>query len=97
MNILITGGAGYIGSEMVGHFLNQGHKVHVVDNLLYGAESLLGYVSNEDFRFTKGDVRLASNVDPLLGWADVVIRRRPARSISYLICGWLKTNHQISC
>ena len=105
MNILITGGAGYIGSEMVGHFLNQGHKVHVVDNLLYGAESLLGYVSNKNFEFTKGDVRLASSVDPLLNWADVVIplaalvgfplcKRKPkeAGEINFLSNLWLAKN-----
>ena len=42
MNILITGGAGYIGSELVG-FLNKGHQVQVLDRLDYEPDSLLRY------------------------------------------------------
>ena len=51
MNILITGGAGYLGSEMVGSFLREGHKVTVVDTLDYGSTSLLRYVGNDNFDF----------------------------------------------
>jgi nucleoside-diphosphate-sugar epimerase len=55
-HILITGGAGYIGSLLTGVLLQQGYQVTVVDDLLFGGESLLAYFSHPDFRFLKGDV-----------------------------------------
>lgn len=53
---LITGGAGYIGSLLTGVLLNQGWSVTVVDDLLFGGASLLGYWHHPRFRFTKGDI-----------------------------------------
>ncbi len=53
---LITGGAGYIGSLLTGVLLNQGWSVTVVDDLLFGGASLLGYWHHPRFRFAKGDV-----------------------------------------
>jgi len=55
-HILITGGAGYIGSFLAGDLLRRGYLVTVVDELLYGGESLLSYSANPEFRFIKGDV-----------------------------------------
>lgn len=55
-HILITGGAGYIGSLLTGILLQRGYRVTVVDDLLFGGESLLAYFANPDFRFVKGDV-----------------------------------------
>ena len=54
--VLITGGAGYIGSLLTGVLLNRGYHVTVVDDLLFGGESLLGYWHHPNFRFIKGDV-----------------------------------------
>ena len=54
--IFITGGAGYIGSLLTGVLLNQGYHITVVDDLLFGGESLLGYWHHPNFRFIKGDV-----------------------------------------
>lgn len=54
--ILITGGAGYIGSLLTGVLLNQGYRVDVVDDLLFGGESLLGYYHHPCFKFIKGDI-----------------------------------------
>jgi len=56
LNVLITGGAGYIGSLLTGVLLSRGHQVTVVDDLLFGGESLLGYWHHPNFRFIKGDV-----------------------------------------
>ena len=56
MHVLVTGGAGYIGSLLTGVLLNRGDHVTVVDNLLFGGESLLGYWHHPGFRFAKGDV-----------------------------------------
>ena len=55
-HVLITGGAGYIGSYLVGELLQQGYFVTVVDKLLYGGESLLTYLPNRKFHFVKADV-----------------------------------------
>jgi len=56
MRVLVTGGAGYIGSLLTGVLLNRGDHVTVVDELLFGGESLLGYWHHPGFRFAKGDV-----------------------------------------
>jgi nucleoside-diphosphate-sugar epimerase len=55
-HILITGGAGYIGSLLTGELLRAGSRVTVLDSLLFGGESLLGYLPHPDFRFVKADV-----------------------------------------
>jgi nucleoside-diphosphate-sugar epimerase len=55
-SVLVTGGAGYIGSLLVGLLLHEGHRVTVVDDLLFGGESLLAYWHHPRFQFAKGDV-----------------------------------------
>lgn len=55
-HILITGGAGYIGSFLTGELLRLGFYVTVVDELLFGGESLLSYFPNPKFHFVKADV-----------------------------------------
>jgi UDP-N-acetylglucosamine 4-epimerase len=56
--ILITGGAGFIGSNLIDHFLKEGHKVVCLDNLATGFEHNIEHnYSNKDFIFVKGDIR----------------------------------------
>jgi len=55
-HVVITGGAGYIGSILTGELLRLGMKVTVIDDLLFGGESILGYLSHPNFHFTKADV-----------------------------------------
>jgi nucleoside-diphosphate-sugar epimerase len=55
-HILVTGGAGYIGSYLTGELLRQGYRVTVVDDLLFGGESLLAYLPNPNFHFIKANV-----------------------------------------
>ncbi len=56
--ILITGGAGFIGSNLVDHFLEQGHEIVCLDNLSTGFEhNISHHFYNSKFRFIKGDIR----------------------------------------
>jgi len=73
MNILITGGAGYIGSELTDYMLKAGHSVVVIDNLMYDPTSLLRYTHDNNFRFIKGDVRNQKLLSEELKKADVII------------------------
>lgn len=72
-NILITGGAGYIGSVMAPMLLEAGHRVTVLDNFMYRQASLAGVCHHPKFDVVDGDARLESTVKPLLKGADVVI------------------------
>lgn len=57
LNILITGGAGFIGSHLTDKLLSLGHKVTVLDNLVNGKESnLKEAATSPNFRFIKGDI-----------------------------------------
>lgn len=55
-HVLITGGAGYIGSLLSAELLRAGYRVTVVDSLLFGGESLLGFLHHPNFHFVKADV-----------------------------------------
>ena len=73
MKILITGGAGYLGSVITGKMLNAGHEVVVLDKLIFNQTSLLVYTSNPNFRFIHGDVRNESLFERLCNEADAII------------------------
>ena len=72
-NILVTGGAGYIGSILVPNLLNEGHNVTVLDNFMYGQTSLNQLCANKQFNVYNGDVRLKHDLFPLLKQADIII------------------------
>jgi nucleoside-diphosphate-sugar epimerase len=55
-HVLITGGAGYLGSLLTGELLRLGMRVTVIDDLLFGGESLLAYLPHPNFHFAKADV-----------------------------------------
>ena len=72
MKVLITGGAGYLGSVLVGLLLDKKYKVTVVDNLIYKQQSLTSYCYNKDFTFIKGDVRYLTSLVNLKDF-DIII------------------------
>lgn len=55
-HVLITGGAGYIGSILTSELLRANYKVTVLDSLLFGGESLLPFLHHPNFHFVKADV-----------------------------------------
>ena len=73
MNILVTGGAGYIGSILVPMLLNAGHRVTVVDAFIYGQSSLLDCCHNERLTIIRGDARNKPLIKKAAGKADAVI------------------------
>jgi nucleoside-diphosphate-sugar epimerase len=73
MKILITGGAGYLGSVIVDKMLKAGYEVVVLDKLLFNQTSLLQYTSNPKFKFIYGDVRNITELEILCKNADVII------------------------
>jgi len=71
MKILVTGGAGYIGSILCEHLLDAGHSVTVLDNLMYGSGSLFHLAHREGFEFVRGDAR--DRHKHLIDYAEVII------------------------
>ncbi|MCZ7646870.1 MAG: NAD-dependent epimerase/dehydratase family protein [Planctomycetota bacterium] len=55
--ILITGGAGYIGTALTPMLLERGHHVTIYDNFMYGAEPLFGFCTHRNLKLVKADVR----------------------------------------
>ncbi len=83
LRILVTGGAGFIGSHLCRRFLSDGHEVVCLDNLITGAiDNIAHFAGNEKFSFVKHDVTnyifIAGKVDAILHFAS------PASPIDYL-------------
>ncbi|MEM7509942.1 MAG: GDP-mannose 4,6-dehydratase [Bacteroidota bacterium] len=71
MNIFITGGAGFIGSNLTAFLLEKGHKVKSLDNLSTGRmEHMAPFMKHPDFEFIKGNVTKKEEVEPLMQWCD---------------------------
>jgi len=73
LSILVTGGAGYLGSILVPELLAAGHKVTVLDNFMYLQNSLAQVCADPDFDVVNGDARQEEILAPLVKEADIVI------------------------
>ena len=71
--VLVTGGAGYLGSVLVGRLLNRKYRVTVLDNLFYNQVSLLQYAGHPHFEFILGDMMNGPLMQGLLKTHDIII------------------------
>ncbi len=84
MRILVTGGAGYVGSVLVPYLLADGHKVRVLDNLTYGISGLFNCFNHKNFEFVDGDVSDAYEYEKAVNNIDAVIHL--AAIVGYPAC-----------
>ena len=72
-NVLVTGGAGYVGSVLVPKLLAQGHNVKVLDLFMYGEDTLDAVRDNPNLQLIKGDIRDRALLDKSIPGSDAVI------------------------
>ena len=73
MKVLITGGAGYIGTSLTPLLLNKGYHVKAIDNLSFGGEALIPFFSYPNYSFQKSDIRDVSSMKQALDGIDCII------------------------
>ena len=84
MRVLVTGGAGYLGTVLVPRLLDAAHDVTVLDSLRHGGAALLPFFENPSFHFLRGDVRDRACVAEAVRWADAIVHL--AAIVGYPAC-----------
>jgi nucleoside-diphosphate-sugar epimerase len=84
IKVLITGGAGYVGSVLTELLLKKNYQVTIFDNLMYGGDHLVTFVSNKNFQFIKGDVRSFSELASVIKNKDIIVHL--AAIVGYPAC-----------
>lgn len=84
MRILITGGAGFIGSHLADSYLSKGDEVILLDNLSTGSKNNLGN-SRENCKLVNGDIRNSELVDDLVEKSDLVLHMAAALGVSTIL------------
>lgn len=83
--VLVTGGAGYVGTTLVPMLLEKGYEVTVIDNLLFqNGDRMIPFINSKKFKFVKGDVRDNALMRSLIDGKDVVIHL--AAYVGFPIC-----------
>lgn len=89
--VLVTGGAGYIGTTLIPELLEAGHSVTVYDSLMYNGDVLIPFFKNPNFKFVKGDILNKKDLASAVQGQDVVIHL--AALVGYAAC---EKNHQMT-
>ena len=71
--ILVTGGAGYLGSTMVPTLLKEGYQVTVLDSLIFNQSVLLDICNNKNFEFIQGDICNYKLINSIISNFDIII------------------------
>jgi UDP-N-acetylglucosamine 4-epimerase len=91
--ILITGGAGFIGSNLSEYFLSKGHKVVCLDNFATGhRHNLKDFINNPNFRLIEGDIRNAADCSNAVKAVDYVLHQAALGSVPRSINDPVTTN-----
>jgi UDP-glucose 4-epimerase len=85
MRVLVTGGAGFIGSHLTERLLEDGHEVAVIDNLSTGSlKNIENYREDSRFKFVKGDIRNAELMEPLVEHSDMIFHLAAAVGVKLI-------------
>ena len=84
MKILITGGAGYIGTTLVPLLIERGYKVTIVDNLMFGGDPIIPFFRYSNINFIKGDIRDKELMKKTVKDKDIIIHL--AAIVGYPAC-----------
>ncbi|MEO1384042.1 MAG: GDP-mannose 4,6-dehydratase, partial [Bacteroidota bacterium] len=92
MKILVTGGAGFIGSNLTDSLLLQGHEVRIIDNLSTGLlDNIQHMMENANLRFSKGDVTDRELMEESIEWADHIYHLAAPVGVKYIMENPVKT------
>ena len=84
MRVLVTGGAGYVGSVLCPMLLDEGHEVTILDNLMWGIKPILHFVNHPRLRLVGEDIRNAAVVKAEVGKHDAIVHL--AAIVGYPAC-----------
>ena len=84
MRVLITGGAGFIGSHLADHYVNAGHAVTLLDNFSTGSKTNIAHF-NDTVIAIGGDIRDIDLVDKLIGGSDLVLHMAAALGVNTIL------------
>lgn len=91
--ILITGGAGFIGSNLCEYFINEGYQIVCLDNLATGRkENITHLLNNTDFKFIEGDIRDLNTCVEAVKGCDYVLHQAALGSVPRSINDPITTN-----
>jgi UDP-glucose 4-epimerase len=86
MRVLVTGGAGFIGSHLVDALMAQGHEVTVLDNLSVGkVANIAHHLGSERFRFINDSILNTATLEPLVRQADLIFHLAAVVGVKYVV------------